>query len=85
MNWFTGRFYGFGALRANLHTATTISWKLKLILHYCGLWQHQRQTCGNCNDAVASEGDWCKSCLAQVQEKEGARLAVEVIYIIPLI
>ena len=43
-------------------------WKLKLMLHYCGLWQHQRQTCGNCNNAVATEGDWCKSCLAQARE-----------------
>ena len=39
--WFTGRFYGMTPLRANLRTANTISWKVKLILHYCGLWQHQ--------------------------------------------
>lgn len=66
--WFTGRFYGMTPLRANLRTANTISWKVKLILHYCGLWQHQRHTCGNCNNAVTTDGDWCKSCLAQSRE-----------------
>ena len=45
-----------------------IGWKVKLILHYCGLWQHQRHTCGNCNNAVTTDGDWCKSCLAQSRE-----------------
>ena len=55
--WFTGRFYGMTPLRANLRTANTISWKVKLILHYCGLWQHQRHTCGNCNNAVTTDGD----------------------------
>jgi len=41
--WFTGRFYGLRALRANLRTANTLAWRAKLILHYCGLWQHRQE------------------------------------------
>ena len=42
--WFSGRFYSFAALRANLKTARNSRiWQLQLILHYVGLYPHERE------------------------------------------
>ena len=44
-NWFSGRFYNFAALRANLKTARASRiWQLQLILHWVGLYPHERET-----------------------------------------
>ena len=29
---------------------------------------NRNYTCGNCNNSVATEGDWCASCLVQAGE-----------------
>lgn len=42
-NWFSGRFYSVDALRANLKTAEASRiWQLQLVLHWMGLWPHER-------------------------------------------